>query len=245
MIRMVKAEEEALNNMAEEAWKKAYASWLLLATSSDDADRAQSNIYNLVSAFTIYSDEYNNALDQPENIADLLGPIIKPIWKASITFLLPAFFYKQNIFTVNELSSLYHLPDATYNRSPIITWMDYKTLAWPNNLPVLKEENEGFFITGIIAESFKWGNISKIIKWMQHPSVWIKEEEKEIKEQVDAAYEPKEGESVVEEEGVHYVLRKSVKKLPAFKTYKDWVLLGINVYRNKYSPIYMKTPNGS
>ncbi len=240
MIRMVKAEEEALNNMAEEAWKKAYHSWLLLATSSDEEERTNENIFNLVSAYTTYSDEYNNGLDQPEIIADMFGFIIKPIWKASVTFLLPWFFYKSNTFTVNELSSLYHLPDATYNRSPIITWMDYKTLAWPNNLPTLKEPVEWWFITWIIADSYKSWNVSKIIKWMKHPAVWMKEEEKEIKEEVKAWYEPKEWESVIEEEGKTFVIRKSVKKLPWFQVYKDWVLLWINAYRNKYSPVYMK-----
>lgn len=241
MIRMVKAEEEALNIMAEEAGKKAYHAWLMLVSSSDREDRAMENIYNIVSAFSIYSDEYNNGLDQPEFLADLFGSVINPAWRASIQFMLTGFLYKKNIFTVSEMSSLFHLPDGLYNRSPIIKWMDYKTLAWPNNLPQLKEENEEFLITGIIADSYKGGVVSDIIADMRNASVGVKEEVTKIKKQVPANYTPEKWESIeMGEDGMTYAIKKAIKKLPAFKTYKDGVLLGINVYRNKYEPVYMK-----
>jgi len=241
MIRMVKAEEEALNIMAEEAGKKAYHAWLMLVSSSDNEERATDNIYNLVSAFTVYSDEYNNWLDQPEYLADLFGAIIKPAWKASVKFMLTWFMYKQNVFTTSEMSSIFHLPDGLYNRSPVIKWMDYKTLAWPNNLPQLKEPNEDFLVTGIIADSYRDWVVSDIIKDMKHDSVGIKEEKEQIKEEVAEDYVAKEGEVVVkEEDGLTYKIKESIKKLPALKTYKDGVLLWINVYRNQYSPVYMK-----
>jgi uncharacterized membrane protein len=72
MIRMVKAEEEALNAMGEEAGNQAYRSGLMLISTSDNDDRTEENLYNLVSAYSVYNDHYNNKLDQPETIADLL-----------------------------------------------------------------------------------------------------------------------------------------------------------------------------
>jgi hypothetical protein len=144
---MTKAQEEALNTMADEAGKHAFYSGLLLVSSSDDKERAKENLHNVISAYTIYKDEYNNELDQPEWLADMFGWILKPLWKFASLFNLIGFFYKKNIFTVNELASLWHLPDALYNRSPIIKWMDYKTLPAPDNLPVLKDKNEPYKVT--------------------------------------------------------------------------------------------------
>jgi hypothetical protein len=152
---MVKAEEEALNTMAEEAGKPAYDGGILLMSSSDVEDRVKNNVYNVVSAYTVYEDEYNNELDQPEMLADLFGSFLKPLWKFSAKFHIVNFFFKDNIFTVSELTSLFHLPDGLYNRSPVISWMDYKVISAPDNLPQLKEENVDFPITGIIAESYK------------------------------------------------------------------------------------------
>ena len=59
----------------------------------------------------------------------------------SVDSFIPKFFYRGNYFGVNELSSLFHFPDATYNRSPIISWMQYKVLPAPENLPVLTQPN--------------------------------------------------------------------------------------------------------
>jgi hypothetical protein len=57
---------------------------------------------------------------------------------------------------VNALSSLFHFPDGTYNRSPVIEWMQYKILSGPNNLPVFEEKDfNGFVMSGILAEKYK------------------------------------------------------------------------------------------
>ncbi len=204
-IRMPKAEEEALNIMAEEAWKHAFYSGLLLVSSSNDKIRAKENLHNVVSAYTIYKDEYNNELDQPEWLADILWFILKPLWKFASIFNLIWFFYRKNIFTVNELASLWHLPDWLYNRSPIIKWMDYKALPAPDNLPVLKDKNEPYKITWVIAEDYKWWDLSKIFEWKKHWAVTKRQDWK-----------------------------------TALQIFKDGVLLWINVYRNRFTPVYIK-----
>jgi hypothetical protein len=43
-------------------------------------------------------------------------------------------FQNISVFSIDELSSLYHFPDINYNRSPIIEWLEYKKLAPPHNL---------------------------------------------------------------------------------------------------------------
>lgn len=239
MVRMVKAEEEAYNMMAEEAAKPAFMWGLMLVSTSDAPERPMENIYNLVSAYSIYRDEYNNALDQPELVADILWPIVKPLWKFSISFALPGFVTKKNIFTVGELSSLFHLPDVTFNRSPIIKWMDYKVVAGPSELPVPTDPT-GFVISWVIADSFKWWDLNQILPLIKHAAVTTKEIEEEHREEVAETYVVKPGEEIIEEEGKKYRLRKTKKTVTWLRTYNDAILLWLNVYRNRYSPVYMK-----
>ncbi len=60
MVRMTKAEEEALNIMGEEAGKHAFETWVILISSSDEKHRPEANLDNMISVFTIYRDEFNN-----------------------------------------------------------------------------------------------------------------------------------------------------------------------------------------
>lgn len=73
--------------------------------------------------------------------------LFKPLWKFAAKFYLPDFFFQRNIFSANELTSVFHLPDSAFNRSPVIKWMEYKMLSAPDNVPVLKDENPDFAIT--------------------------------------------------------------------------------------------------
>jgi len=45
------------------------------------------------------------------------------------------FFGKKNILNIKELSSILHLPNSKFNRSPRIQWQRYKIVAAPENLP--------------------------------------------------------------------------------------------------------------
>jgi hypothetical protein len=239
MIRMVKAEEEAYNIMAEEAAKPAFTWWLMLISSWDDSKRVQENIYNLVSAYSIYKDEYNNGLDQPETLADLLWPIIKPLWKMSLLFAIPWLWTRDNTFTVGELSSLFHLPDGMFNRSPIIKWMDYKVVAWPDTLPIPTDPT-GYIMWWVIADSYKWGDLNKILTELKHPAIATREIEEEKRTELDATYIAKPGDEIMEENWKKRLITKTKKTITWLRTYNDAILLWLNVYRNKYAPVYMK-----
>ena len=219
--RMTKAEEEAINLMAEEAGKPAFSGSMFLIANSKYKDRNQETIQSLVSAYTIYKDEYNNELDQPEWQADIFGWFFKPMWRFSSLFSLVWFFTKTNIFTINELSSLYHFPDWIFNRSQAIVRAEYKMAEPPKALPVPKEEN-GRIISWIIAEWYKWWSISKIFAWSRHSNIWTKKEEKII---IDKE---------TWEEKVTYVEKTGIK------CYKDGILLWVSVYKNQFKPVYIK-----
>ncbi|MBS8122431.1 type IV secretory system conjugative DNA transfer family protein [Candidatus Vampirococcus lugosii] len=245
IIRMVKSEEDALNAMGEEAGKPAFISGMMLITSSDYKDRLGANLQTVVSALTIYKDEYNNGLNQPEIMHDIFGFIFKPLWKFAIFFHLPNFFYKKNIFTVNELAGFFHIPDGLFNRSPIIKWMDYKALPAPDNLPKMEKPNN-FFITGKVAEEYLDGNISKIFKGVRHWAVGKKKTKKEKLVPIEN-YKKNElfDKEIITKNGKDYV-KETVNVLQTgLRVFKDGTLLGVNVYRNRFTPIYMRKKDRS
>ena len=218
--RMTKAEEEAINTMADEAWKPAFSSSLFLIACSDYKDRNKGDLNALVSAYTVYKDEYNNALDQPEVLADMFGWFFVPMWKFAVNFSLLWFFAKTNIFTINELASLFHFPDWVFNRSPAIVRAEYKMCEPPKNLIIPKEENWKV-LTWVIAEAYKWWKLSKIFANIKHSTIWKKLVEETIKDWNN--------------------WEKTITKEKVWiKLYKDAVLLWVSVYKNQYRPVYIK-----
>ena len=86
----------------------------------------------------MYTDEYNNKLDNPQ-IEDLLAFFFTPIRYFAYRFRMIGFLQAKSVFSVDELSTMYHFPDINYNKSPIIKWLDYKMLAPPHNLKTLNK----------------------------------------------------------------------------------------------------------
>ena len=256
MVRMVKAKEEALNTIGEEAGNPIYKSGLLIVSSSDVKGQAKQNLKAMESAYNVYTDEYANRLSDDNTKHDMFPWIFQPLWRIGVGYYLTGFFYKYSYFSTNELSSLYHFPDSIYNRSPIIEWMQYKVLPAPANLPQFSDdERNGKVMTGILAEKFKDGKLSDILKdYTNHRAVTSREIEEEkltplaeyqtahpgVISEVDGK-ETINGLEIItkgEEQFVREIVDK--KKVYGYKLYKNAVLLGTNIYRNQLSPVYMK-----
>ena len=238
MVRMTKAEEEALNIMGEEAGKHAFETWVLLISSSDEKNRPEANLDNMISVFTIYRDEFNNELDNNEFLTDAMSWFFKPLWKFSARFQLTNFFYRKNVMTPNALTSLFHYPDGLYNRSPIIKWLDYKMLSPPDNLPQMKEPTD-YIITWKLAEDYLWWDISTILQWSHGRAVGEKEVEVEVfTDYVEWTPVPAWSE-VVEKHGKKQLKSIKKEKQKWFRVFKDWVFLWVNVFRNGFTPVYM------
>ncbi|HBA45222.1 TPA: hypothetical protein DCZ31_04660 [Patescibacteria group bacterium] len=45
----------------------------------------------------------------------------------------------KSVFSIDELSTLYHFPDINYNKSPVIKWLEYKMITPPSNLKSPRE----------------------------------------------------------------------------------------------------------
>ena len=154
MVRMVKAQEDSINGMADEAGSPGFTTGLMIIISSDNKQRAAQSMKNMISAYSVYTDQYANELIHPTLSIDIIPFIVRPLWRLIVNYCMTHIFYPSNQFGVNELSSLFHFPARIYNRSDAIQWMDYKMLAAPDTLPKLKDDN-GRVISGIIAENYK------------------------------------------------------------------------------------------
>jgi len=241
LVRMVKAEEESLNSMWEEAANSAFESWLILVTSSDVKERTRDNIQQVISAYNVYTDQYANSLDNPEKVADIFEFIVQPLRKIASTFKLTKFFFARNVFTINELASLFHFPDATYNRSNIIERLQYKVVSAPMDLPIFSTFN-GFIMSGVVAESYKDWKLSDILfDYRRHRAVGDKEiQEEKLVPAENFTKKQLMDKEIVEQNGKQMVKIATTKKIYWYKLTTEWVLLWINIYRNRYEPVYMK-----
>lgn len=243
-VRMTKAKEEALNVMWEEAGRHAFASNLYFISSSNEPTNPKQNIRNVVAIYNIYKDEINNELDMKEWKTDILWWLLKPIRSILANIQSIWFFFKQNIFTENQLTSLFHFPDGVFNKSPSIRWMDYKVLGSPDNIYRPKEDS-WYVITWSIKEEYKWWAIDKLFD-KSHRAWWQTTDKIEHL----IPYDPKkhkwykDDQIVVNSEG-KWIKEIEEKHRTWLKVYKDATLLWVNPYRNNFTPVYMKKKDRS
>lgn len=133
------AETESQKIMWEAAAQPTFQASIRILVSSKDIEQSENGVHNIVAAASIFTDEYNNALDNPQMVEDAFHYIITPIRYFWYKFKLVWFFQNTSYFSTDEVSTIYHLPDINYNRSPIINWLEYKKLNPPHNLKFPKE----------------------------------------------------------------------------------------------------------
>ncbi len=128
------AETEAQKIMWEAAGQPFFTSSIRILVSSKEHQIAENGVHAIVAAASIFTDEYNNALDNPQVREDALPFLFTPLRYFWFKYKLVWFFQNVSYFSIDEISTLFHLPDITYNRSPIINWLEYKKLPTPHNL---------------------------------------------------------------------------------------------------------------
>ena len=178
------AETESQKIMWESAWQPFFESSIRVLVSSKDDIKSEQWVHAVVAASSIFTDEYNNNLDNPQISEDAFPFIFTPLRYFGFKYKLVWFFQNISYFSIDEISTLFHLPDITYNKSPIIDWLWYKKLSPPSNLKTLKTP------------------------------------------------------TIIEEKDSNNKIKKVHRKLWGFPTFKDWVLLWWNEYRNKKTPVY-------
>lgn len=128
------AETEAQKIMGEAAAQPAFKTSVRVLVSSKTHQNSEDWVHAIVAAASIFTDEYNNSLDNPQVLEDAFPWIFTPLRYFGFRFKLVWFFQNISYFSADEVSTLYHLPDINYNKSPIINWLEYKKLPTPHNL---------------------------------------------------------------------------------------------------------------
>lgn len=159
------AETEAQKIMWETAAQPSFKSSIRIFVSSPSPKSADIWVHSIIAASSIFTDEYNNSLDNPQLIEDLFPFIFTPIRFFAFRYKLVWMFQNISVYSADELSTLYHLPDINYNKSPLIQWLDYKKLSPPQNLKLPHEPI-------MLEEKFKIGTREII-----DPETWNKKQE--------------------------------------------------------------------
>jgi hypothetical protein len=106
--------------------------------------------------------------------------------------------------------------------------MQYKVVAPPSNLPMFSdEERNGRLISGVLAENFKKGNLSAILKDYEHTRAVDSRKEtietlKPVSELSSSELKDKE---VIEKDGQQFAKCTEEKKVRGYKIYKNGILL--------------------
>jgi hypothetical protein len=149
-----------------------------------------------------------------------------------------------NTFTENQLTTLFHFPDGAFNRSPAIKWMDYKVLSSPDNLFRPKVPTD-YVITGSITEGYLGGKVDKLFT-KDHRAYGETVDKIENLIPFDPSKHAKVDQAlIVTNDQGKFVKEVIEKKRKGLRVYKDAALLGVNVYRNEFTPVYIKRKDRS
>ena len=128
------AETESQKIMGEAAAQPCFRTSIRIIVSTKTEQESLTGLQSLVAASSIFTDEYNNSLDNPQFWEDGLRFLFAPIRYFWYKNKLVWFLQSKPVFSTDELSTMYHFPDINYNKSPIINWLGYKKLPIPQNI---------------------------------------------------------------------------------------------------------------
>ena len=164
------AETEAQKLMWEAAAQPNFETSIRVVVSSPKYENCENWVHAIVAAASIFTDEYNNSLDNPQMLEDAFPFIFTPIRSFAFKHKLVGFLQNISYFSSDEVSTMYHFPDVNYNRSPLINWLEYKKLPAPHNLKmptqktILPEKDE---VTGKVV------NKQRMLGWFPVFKDWV------------------------------------------------------------------------
>lgn len=130
------AETESQKIMWESAAQPLFNASIRILVSSKNLGIAKEWVHTIVGATAIFTDEYNNSLDNPQSLEDPFAFIMTPLRYIGFKSKLVWFFQNKSRYSTDEVATIYHFPDINYNKSPIISWLEYKKLPIPHNLKI-------------------------------------------------------------------------------------------------------------
>lgn len=233
------AEQEAQKMVGESAGQPGFEVSIRVLVASETPQSAEAGLYNLVSSMNIFTDEYNNKLDNPQILENAFQFFFTPLRYFAFQYRLVGLLQSKSMFSTDELSTIYHFPDINYNKSPIIKWLEYKMLTPPNNLKKPEKptmimdyrrnlDGQVFTADGTLLQVDKNWNL-------------IRDEARNfmtVAGDIVAIHQDGENKGKPVDEGKMPIQEMQHRKLAGMPVYTDAVLMGWNEYRNMKTPVY-------
>jgi hypothetical protein len=138
--RVPSAIEELSKALDQKASSPGYAAVLRVLTSASTRSRARLQLENIRGGFAQFDAVRGNSLRATTLFFSCRKVIEDFIRRTPRRPFLQMLLRRRAIFSCAELASLYHFPNITYNRLPIIKWQNFKIAPAPKNIPTGEEE---------------------------------------------------------------------------------------------------------
>lgn len=133
-VRMLQSEEEIAKSIGEKAIQSGFNCIVrTIAASPEGKERTHEILNGIFVAFNAFKGKGMNRLQNMRVFP--WDKINTPVIKHNFKYRLLNFVERKSLLVPEELASLFHFPDARYNKIPTIKWLDYKVLPPPINLP--------------------------------------------------------------------------------------------------------------
>lgn len=132
-VRMLQSEEELYKSVGEKSLQSGFDTTIRVVASSPRQERVQEVLNGLFVSFNIFKSKGGNRMENRRILP--IDTLNAPFILHNFKYRLPAFFEKKSLLCSEEMASIYHFPDARYNRIPTIHWLSYKILPPPLELP--------------------------------------------------------------------------------------------------------------
>lgn len=133
-LRMVQSEEEVWKNVGLKSRQPFFHTTVRIAASAPKKKRVIEILNGVMISFNCFMDEGLNWF-QARRIVPF-DSINNAIMHRTYNLRLNAYFgERSSLLSPEELASAYHFPNAIYNTSPVISWLTYKILPPPANVP--------------------------------------------------------------------------------------------------------------
>lgn len=132
-VRMLQTDEEIAKSIGEKATQSGFDVSVRVLASAPTATRVQDILNGLFVAFNAFKGKGRNRFENRRILP--INAINSPLIQHNFKYRLLRFWEKTSILCSEELATMFHFPDARYNKIPTINWLDYKVLPPPIALP--------------------------------------------------------------------------------------------------------------
>lgn len=132
-VRMLQTDEEIAKSVGEKATQSGFDVVIRVIASSKKSDRVQEILNSMFVSFNAFKGKGRNQFENRRIVP--IDFINRRLIKHNFKYRMGDLWERNSILCSEELATIFHFPDARYNKIPTINWLDYKVLPPPIDLP--------------------------------------------------------------------------------------------------------------